>query len=69
MMTGLHTYMAGVGFQQLFVLIFVACAIVFHLKIQRQRRPDAKKALLQLYVLYACLALITVNTDPHDSGN
>jgi hypothetical protein len=60
-MMGLHVYMGGVGAQQLFVLIFVVCAIVFHLKIIRQQRPDMKKALLLLYVLYACLALITVS--------
>lgn len=61
-MTGLHIYMAGVGVQQLFVLMFVVCAIFFHLKILRQQRSDLKKALLLLYVLYACLALITVRT-------
>ena len=61
-MTGLHIYMAGVGVQQLFVLMFVVCAIFFHLKILRQQRSDLKKALLLLYVLYACLALMTVRT-------
>ncbi|RAL13893.1 RTA1 domain-containing protein [Aspergillus homomorphus CBS 101889] len=59
-MTGLHIYMAGVGVQQLFVLMFVVCAVAFHRKILLQERPDAKKALLLLYVLYACLALITM---------
>lgn len=60
-MIGLHIYMGGVGAQQLFVLMFIACAIHFHLKIRRQQRSDANKALLLLYVLYACLALITVS--------
>ncbi|KAL4786814.1 RTA1 like protein-domain-containing protein [Aspergillus varians] len=59
-MLGLHVYMAGVGAQQLFVLMFVVCAISFHRKILRQRRPDLPKALLLLYVLYACLALVTM---------
>ncbi|PYH40346.1 RTA1 domain-containing protein [Aspergillus saccharolyticus JOP 1030-1] len=59
-MAGLHTYMAGVGVQQLFVLVFIVCAIFFHRKILQQRRPDTNQALLLLYVLYACLALITM---------
>ncbi|KAJ5107809.1 hypothetical protein N7456_004484 [Penicillium angulare] len=59
-MQGLHIYMGGVGLQQLFVLVFIVCAIVFHIKIVRQKRLDAKKASLLLYVLYACLALITM---------
>ncbi|KAJ5928913.1 hypothetical protein N7466_007869 [Penicillium verhagenii] len=59
-MTGLHIYMAGVGIQQFFVLVFVIYAISFHRKILRQQRPDRKKALLLLYILYACLALITM---------
>ncbi|PYH97890.1 hypothetical protein BO71DRAFT_447590 [Aspergillus ellipticus CBS 707.79] len=59
-MTGLHIYMGGVGIQQLFVLIFIGCAVVFHRKLLQQRRSDAQKALLLLYVLYACLALITM---------
>lgn len=61
-MLGLHIYMGGVGAQQLFVLFFVVCAIFFHLKIRRQQRPDLKKAVLLLYVLYASLALITVSS-------
>ncbi|KAJ6017113.1 hypothetical protein N7451_000492 [Penicillium sp. IBT 35674x] len=58
-MSGLHIYMAGVGVQQFFVLVFVVYAISFHIKILRQRRSDARKAEILLYVLYACLALIT----------
>lgn len=58
---GLHIYMAGVGAQQLFVIIFIICAIFFHRKILRQQRPDLNKALLLLYVQYVCLALITVS--------
>lgn len=61
-MTGLHIYMAGVGVQQLFILLFVVCAIVLHRKILRQHPPDTKKALQLLYVLYACLVFITVST-------
>ncbi|KAJ5884530.1 hypothetical protein N7504_012102 [Penicillium tannophilum] len=59
-MSGLHIYMAGVGVQQFFVLVFVVYAISFHIKILRQRRSDARKASILLYVLYACLALITM---------
>ncbi|PWY73125.1 hypothetical protein BO94DRAFT_607609 [Aspergillus sclerotioniger CBS 115572] len=59
-MTGLHIYMGGVGIQQLFVLVFIFCAIAFHRKILAQRRDDKHQALLLLYVLYACLALITM---------
>ncbi|OJJ51782.1 hypothetical protein ASPZODRAFT_12589 [Penicilliopsis zonata CBS 506.65] len=60
MMTGLHIYMAGVGVQQLFVLVFIGCAVGFHRKILRQGRHDSRQALVLLYVLYACLALITL---------
>ncbi|RAK95525.1 RTA1 domain-containing protein [Aspergillus ibericus CBS 121593] len=59
-MTGLHIYMGGVGVQQLFVLVFIFCAIVLHQKIRQQRRPDQRDALVLLYVLYGCLALITM---------
>ncbi|RMZ37304.1 hypothetical protein CA14_011483 [Aspergillus flavus] len=59
-MTGLHIYMAGVGVQQLFILLFVVCAIVLHRKILRQHPQDTKKALQLLYVLYACLVFITL---------
>ncbi|PWY79248.1 hypothetical protein BO70DRAFT_338439 [Aspergillus heteromorphus CBS 117.55] len=59
-MTGLHIYMGGVGVQQLFVLVFVVCAVLFNRKIRLQRRSDATQALLLLYVLYVCLALITM---------
>lgn len=52
--------MGGVGVQQFFVLVFVVYAISLHTKILRQRRSDAQKGLILLYVLYACLALITV---------
>ena len=60
-MTGLHIYMGGVGIQQLFVLGFVFFAGAFHRKVLEQRREDRARALGLLYVLYACLALITVS--------
>ncbi|KAJ5691759.1 hypothetical protein N7462_001182 [Penicillium macrosclerotiorum] len=60
-MTGLHIYMGGVGVQQLFIVIFTVCAIEFHRKVLSQRRSDAGRALILLYILYACLALITVS--------
>ncbi|OOG00885.1 hypothetical protein ASPCADRAFT_202721 [Aspergillus carbonarius ITEM 5010] len=59
-MTGLHIYMGGVGIQQLFVLGFVFFAGAFHRKVLEQRREDRARALGLLYVLYACLALITM---------
>lgn len=67
-MAGLHVYMAGVGVQQFFVLVFVVYAISFHVKILRQRRSDAQKALVLLYVLYACLALVTVSKSSEYDG-
>ncbi|KAJ5657867.1 uncharacterized protein N7484_001516 [Penicillium longicatenatum] len=59
-MAGLHIYMAGVGVQQFFVLLFIIYAISFHTKVIRQRCSDAQKALVLLYILYACLALVTM---------
>ncbi|KAJ5908232.1 hypothetical protein N7495_000914 [Penicillium taxi] len=59
-MTGLHIYMAGVGIQQFFVLVFIVFAIIFHHKVLQQKRLDASKALWLLYVLYTCLALVTM---------
>jgi hypothetical protein len=60
----LHIYMAGVGMQQLFILVFIVFAIGFHRTIVRERylHVDAKRtALTLLYVIYAILALITVS--------
>ena len=59
----LHIYMAGVGMQQLFILLFLLYAMAFHRQITREQTLDTatrSKALTMLYSLYVCLALITV---------
>ncbi|KAL8750346.1 MAG: hypothetical protein Q9199_007128 [Rusavskia elegans] len=57
---GLHIYMGGVGFQQIFVLVFFYIAFRFQQQV-RQENPDRLyQALLLLYVEYAALILITV---------
>ena len=55
--------MAGVGVQQLFILIFLAYAIGFHRTITTEGWLDAavrSKAVKLLSILYVCLALISV---------
>ncbi len=62
---GLHIYMAGVGIQQLFILIFVFFATQLHRALLRGEgldRHSQKQALRLLYTVYAVLALITVTT-------
>lgn len=60
---GLHIYMAGVGFQQFFILIFCAFAIPLFYHIQRnQIGPARSRALMLLYTLLIVLVLITVCT-------
>lgn len=59
----LHIYMAGVGVQQLFILIFLAFAVGFHRVIRMEETLDATtriRALRLLTVLYVCVALISV---------
>ncbi|KIW50746.1 hypothetical protein PV05_09534 [Exophiala xenobiotica] len=60
---GLHIYMAGVGIQQLFILIFVFFATQLHRALLRGEgldRHSQKQALRLLYTVYAVLALITL---------
>ncbi|KAI1629071.1 RTA1 like protein-domain-containing protein [Exophiala viscosa] len=60
---GLHIYMAGVGIQQLFILIFVFFATQLHRVLLRGVGLDKqarKCALTLLYTVYAVLALITM---------
>jgi len=58
--------MAGVGFQQLFVLVFIVLAITFQRKLAREGAAYRKPGVLRLlYVLYAVLGLITVRVS-HD---
>ncbi|KAK5164516.1 uncharacterized protein LTR77_009722 [Saxophila tyrrhenica] len=60
-MAGLHIYMGGVGFQQLCIFFFLALAVRFHRRLQREP-PSANRSrgLLLLYVEYAVVGLITV---------
>ena len=63
-MLGIHVYMSGIGLQQLFILLFVSLAIVFHRRIlvlERQAALFGKPSWRPLlYALYTTLALITV---------
>lgn len=55
--------MAGVGIQQLFILIFFVYAIGLQRSIQTENllsQETRSGALTLLYTLYACLALITM---------
>lgn len=64
---GLHIYMAGVGIQQLFILVFIFFATQLHRAILLGKGLDAQTrscALVLLYTLYAVLALITVRHSP-----
>ena len=58
---GIHIYMGGIGFQQLCILLFLALAVRFHLKL-RQQPPSRQRStgLLLLYIEYAVVLLITV---------
>ena len=58
--------MAGVGFQQLFVLVFFGVAFTFQRTVSREgsRKPGVMRLL---YVEYAVLILITVSSLPHPS--
>ena len=57
--------MAGVGIQQLFILIFIFfatqlhCVLLMGVGLDKQTR---KQALTLLYILYTVLALITVRS-------
>lgn len=60
---GLHIYTAGVGIQQLFIIIFALFAIKLHMVLLRDEGLTQKpksRALLLLYTLYAVLAMVTV---------
>ena len=58
---GLHVYMGGVGFQQLFIFFFVYIAFKFQQEVRRERSGKTSRALLLLYIEYAVLILITVS--------
>ena len=60
---GLNIYMGGVGFQQLFVLVFVGLAFTFQRQLSREGLATRQPGVLTLlYVQYAVLALITVSS-------
>ncbi len=55
--------MAGVGFQQFFVFVFIILAITFQRNLAREGTAIRKPGVLRLlYVQYAVLALITVSS-------
>ncbi|KAI4244582.1 MAG: hypothetical protein L6R42_010420, partial [Xanthoria sp. 1 TBL-2021] len=56
----LHIYMGGVGFQQIFVLVFFYIAFRFQQQVRQENPNRLYQALLLLYVEYAALILITV---------
>jgi hypothetical protein len=71
METGKNVYMVGVGVQQIFILIFLALIVRFHmgmLKVERQGQSNGENGRgggvahwkWLTYTLYAVLALITV---------
>ncbi|KAH8698854.1 RTA1 like protein-domain-containing protein [Talaromyces proteolyticus] len=55
---GLHIYMAGLGIQQFFILIFCVFAYSFHRTMNHEGNKP-RKAYLLLYTVYAELILIT----------
>ncbi|KAL8806856.1 MAG: hypothetical protein Q9200_004893 [Gallowayella weberi] len=57
---GLHIYMAGVGFQQFFVLVFFYIAFRFQQQIKKEQPSRLPQALALLYTQYAALVLITI---------
>lgn len=61
---GLHIYMGGVGFQQIFVLVFFYIAFRFQQQVRQESPGRLPQALLLLYVEYAALILITVGSLP-----
>ncbi|THC98405.1 hypothetical protein EYZ11_002124 [Aspergillus tanneri] len=64
-MKGIHIYMAGIGIQEFFIVIFLIIAILFHrqmLYLDRRGELTGLKAKWRplLYALYASLLFITV---------
>ncbi|OPB40777.1 RTA1 domain protein [Trichoderma guizhouense] len=62
---GLHIYMAGVGIQQLFILIFCLFALRLLLRVRKESNEKAKltklsPAMLLLYTQFIILALISL---------
>lgn len=64
-LSGLHIYMAGVGIQQLFILIFIFFAVKLHIVLRRGEglaKQTQSRALILLYTMYAVLAFVTVRS-------
>lgn len=60
---GLNVYMGGIGFQELFVLIFTVMVITFHRRMRglQSISDDCKPGWKKMtFVLYAVITLITV---------
>ncbi|PKK53927.1 hypothetical protein CI102_1176 [Trichoderma harzianum] len=62
---GLHIYMAGVGIQQLFILIFCLFALRLLFRVRKESNEKAKStklspAMLLLYTQFVVLALISL---------
>lgn len=55
-------YMGGVGFQQLFILMFLYISFRFQQQVKRENSGSLPRALLLLYAQYAVLTLITVGS-------
>ncbi|KAJ7194167.1 hypothetical protein B0H12DRAFT_1214528 [Mycena haematopus] len=58
---GIHIYMGGIGLQQLFVLGFTGLVVRFHYKMKRLDGSTSTEWKRPLYIMYACLALITTH--------
>jgi hypothetical protein len=70
-MRGVHIYMAGIGLQELFILIFASISIKFHLIMRQHEKSlaDTSNQILDgrprnwkwlLYAVYSSLVLITI---------
>ncbi|KAL6809702.1 RTA1 like domain-containing protein [Trichoderma sp. SZMC 28015] len=62
---GLHIYMAGVGIQQLFILVFCLFALRLLFRVRKESKEKAKStklspAMLLLYTQFVVLALISL---------
>lgn len=62
--TGKNVYMTGVGIQELFIILFTALIVAFHVQVQRLEKtgngPANKRWKWLTYALYVVLALITM---------
>ncbi|KAE8453202.1 hypothetical protein EG329_011269 [Mollisiaceae sp. DMI_Dod_QoI] len=69
LMTGIHLYMGGIGFQEFCILLFTLIAVKFFIDTRLRERTTAGNQILDgrptnwrtlLYVMFAVLALITM---------